>query len=80
MDGDILYLVLFLHNTYPNEKNEFLESIGLPASKSINYRAVEKGELIQINKEIKLADLVRDVAEFVYYTGSLTVPPCVENI
>lgn len=46
MDGDILYLVLFLHNTYPNEKNEFLESIGLPASKSINYRAVEKGELI----------------------------------
>ncbi|CAD8113828.1 unnamed protein product [Paramecium primaurelia] len=80
IDGDILYLVLFLHNTYPNESNEFLEQIGLPSSKSINYRAVEKGELIQINKDIKLADLVRDVSEFVYYTGSLTVPPCVENI
>lgn len=46
LDGEILYLVLFLHNTYASETNEFLEEIGIPSTKSINYRAVNRGELI----------------------------------
>ena len=47
-ESDLLVLVLFLHNTFPTERSEFLESIGMPAEKNVNYRSIKNGELILI--------------------------------
>lgn len=46
VESDILILVIFLHNSAETDRSEFLESIGMPAEKSVNYRAVREGELI----------------------------------
>ena len=58
-EAEILILVIFLHNTYKTDKNDFLESLGITSNKEINYRKIESGELITLAKRgIKLATVI----------------------
>ena len=54
-----MILVVFLHNTYKTDKNDFLESLGITSNKEINFRKIEQGELITLAKRgIKLATVM----------------------
>lgn len=59
-EGEILILVVFLHNTYKTDKNDFLESLGITSNKEINFRKIEPGELITLARRgVKLATVFK---------------------
>ena len=45
-----------------------------------SFLPLKNGETKEINKEIDLTNLSLQHAEYYYYTGSLTTPPCTENV
>jgi hypothetical protein len=58
-EGEVLILVIFLHNTYKTDQNDFLESLGVTSNKEVNFRKIEPGELITLAKRgIKLATVI----------------------
>jgi len=70
---------VLLNNKEDNKSNKFMDELGFTSETYLEIMVAGDNQYIE-SESVKLQELVGDSFDFIKYTGSITTPPCTENV